>query len=52
MAGKAKFNLNSLRLLDIIKIVLVALMAVICIVICAQAYNTVSYTHLTLPTIA
>ena len=24
MAGKAKFNLNSLRLLDIIKIVLVA----------------------------
>ena len=41
MAGKAKFNLNSLRLLDIIKIVLVALMAVICIVICAQAYNKV-----------
>lgn len=42
MSGKFKFNLYSQKILDYIKLFLVILMAVICIVICAQAYSKVS----------
>ena len=42
MSDKPKFNLYSPKTLDYIKIFLVVLMAVICIVICAEAFSKVS----------